>query len=209
MNKKLLIFIILSLLAVNVYTLINFHQFKKQNIIVSHQNTSESDELYSYKINFEANIRNSNIKLNEIAVKDSLSNVLPLKDVLKNGQEQILVCRFSELHCESCVNFSIQLFRQWSDSIGTDNMLFLGTYRNNKIFNRTKPLYDIHNLNVYNIPKLNIPVEEFGYPYYFVLNTDLTISNVFIPDKATPNITNNYLKIINERYFRENGVQKE
>jgi hypothetical protein len=201
MSKKFLIFIILSLLAINVYTIVNFYRFKKQNITSPYRNISENDELNSYKVNFQTNVKNSNLRLDGIDVKDSLDNVFALKDVFRDNQKQILVCRFSELHCESCVNFSIQLFRSWVNKAGKDNMLFLGTYRNNKIFNRTKPIYGINNLNVYNISALNIPVEELGYPYYFVLNNDLTILNVFVPDKATPVITNNYLDMIYKQYF--------
>jgi hypothetical protein len=199
-ENRFLIFIIFSLLAINVYTIIRFYRFKKQNITASPV-VSEHDELHSYTINFATNLRNSNFRLEEVRAKDSSGTVFSLKDLINNNQEQILVCRFSELHCESCVNFSIQLFRHWVDSIGKNNVLLLGSYRNNKIFNRTKPLYSIHNLNVYNIQPLNIPAEELGYPYYFVLHSDLTISDAFVPDKATPIIANNYLKLINERYF--------
>jgi hypothetical protein len=141
--------------------------------------------------------------LEGIAVKDSLNNILPLQDVLKSDKGQTLVCRFSEFYCESCVNFSIQLFRHCIDSIGKNNVLFLGSHRNNKIFNSTKPLYGIHNMNVYNVANLNIPAEKLGYPYYFVLNSDMTIANVFVPDKATPVITIDYLKKIAEKYFRK------
>jgi hypothetical protein len=208
MSKRFLMFIILSLLAINVYTIINFYRLKKQDVTVLNKNFSESDKIHAYKLNFEVGIQNSNIRLEEIIARDSLGAVFPLKDIISNGQGQILVCRFSELHCESCVNSAIRQFRQWTDSIGKNNMLFLGAYRNNKIFNRTKPLYAIHNLNVYNVSGLNIPVEELGYPYYFVLNNDLTISNVFVPDKATPTITNDYLKMIDKRYFNRNKVQE-
>jgi hypothetical protein len=197
MSKKFLSFIIFSLLAINIHTIVHFYRLKKQNTTVS-----KNDELHSYKTNFQTNIQNSNHSLEGVTAKDSLNNVFLLNNIFKDNQKQVVICRFSESHCESCVNFSIQLFRRWVDSIGKDNILFLGTYRNNKIFNRTKTVYGIHNLNVYNISKLNIPVEELGYPYYFVLNSDLTILNVFVPDKSTLVITDNYLEMIYKRYFK-------
>ncbi|MDR1756141.1 MAG: hypothetical protein LBR65_04170 [Culturomica sp.] len=199
MNKKWLTFIILLLLAINMYTLTGFHRFKQQYAGISQ--ISENDELHTLKLNFWANIENSRITLEEIVAKDSLNNVLPLSDIWKNGRKQMLVCRFSESHCESCVNFSIQSVLHRVGTIGKEHVLFLGHYRNNRIFNKTKPLYHIHNLNTYNAAELNIPAESLGFPYYFVLNDDLTVSNVFIPDKATPEITDNYLTMINKRYF--------
>ncbi|GHT87668.1 hypothetical protein FACS189474_1050 [Bacteroidia bacterium] len=77
MSKRLLIFIILSLLVINVYTLVHFHRSKTKSVTSVYQNISESDELYSYKINFETNIQNSNIRLDKIVVKDSLGNFFP------------------------------------------------------------------------------------------------------------------------------------
>jgi hypothetical protein len=44
-------------------------------------------------------------------------------------------------------------------------------------------------------------VEELAYPYYFILHNNMTISDIFIPDKAAPTITNNYLEMIYKRYF--------
>ncbi|MDR2146922.1 MAG: hypothetical protein LBE91_10735 [Tannerella sp.] len=198
MNKKWLIFIILALLAINIYTMIGFRRFKQQN-------ASEyvNDELHTLKVNFWTNIENSNIQLEATSVKDSSNNVLLLNDIWENGQKQMLVCRFSESHCESCVDYSIRQIHHWVDSIGKENLLFLGAYRNNKIFNKTKPLYNIHHLNVYNVSSLNMPAEELGFPYFFILSSNMTVSNVFVPDKATPAITQNYLKMINKRYFSE------
>ena len=72
--------------------------------------------------------------------------------------------------------------------------------RNNRIFKREIPLYGIRDMDVYNTNTFNIPVEELGFPYYFILNSNLQISNVFIPDKATPSITNIFLKSVNKKF---------
>jgi len=200
MSKKWFIFIILALLTINIYTLIVIYRFKQHNVS-ENMKISEIDELHTLQLNFETNIENNNIKLEDVSLKDSLGNLLSLNDIWKDGQKQIIVCRFSESYCESCVDFSIKMVLHWVESIGKENILFLGTYRNNRIFNKTKPMYNIHNLTVYNTVALNLPAEELGYPYYFILNSDMTISDLFVPDKVTPTITNNYLRMINKRYF--------
>ena len=203
-GKKFLILIIFSLFAINIFTLVRFYQLEQQKdaseVISYSQENNESDELHSYMVNFTTNILNSNIQLDSVMIKDSLSNIIPLKKAFNNGQKQILVCRFSKMHCESCVNFSIQILRKWIDSIGMENVMFLGNYPNNRIFNRTKSLYGIQDMIVYNTSVLQIPAEELGYPYFFVLDNSLRISNVFVPDKATPNITNKYLKNIQKKF---------
>ena len=200
-EKIFLILIIISLLAINAFTLVRFYQLKQQKSEGEEiKHNKESDELNSYMVNFSTNILNSNFQLNNILVRDSLNNTIPLKTAFNYGQKQILVCRFSKMHCESCVNFAIQNFRNWVDSIGIKNVLFLGNYHSNKIFNREKPLYGIQGMNVYNAFELKIPAEELGYPYYFILDRNLRISNVFVPDKAAPEITNRYLKNIQSKF---------
>jgi len=164
------------------------------------QTVDENDELLTLRLNFTTNILNSNLQLENIFIKDSINILLPINEVFDEKQKYILVCRFSEHHCESCVNYSLKMMTSWIDSIGNGNVLFLGNHRNNRIFNRVIPLYGIKDLSTFNAPAFNIPIEEIGYPYYFLLDRNLQITNVFIPDKATPNITNEYLKNIKLKF---------
>ena len=203
-EKRFLILISFSLFAINIFTLIRFYQLKQlkdaYEAVNYNQENNESDELHSYIVNFTTNILNSNLQLDSVMIKDSLNNIIPLKKAFKSGQKQILVCRFSKTNCESCVNFSIQSLRKWVESIGIENVMFLGNYRNNRLFNRTKPLYGIQDMMVYNTSAFQIPAEELDYPYFFILDSSLRISNVFVPDKATPNITNKYLKNVLKKF---------
>lgn len=199
-EKTFLILVIISLILINVFIIIRFYYFKHHEIAneAIYNNTvfNGNDELHSYMLNFSTSILNSNLQLDGIMIKDTLDEIIPLTEAFNRGQKHILVCRFSKTHCESCVNFSIQKVRACVDSIGKDNVMFLGNYRNNRVFNKIIPLYGIEGLKVYNTSSLNIPVEELCYPYYFVLDESLRISNVFVPDKATPHISNNYLRNI-------------
>ena len=209
MNKKwlILIIVILILMVFNVKNPFpfGFHYYKHQHIF-SPKQPIENVELLTLKKNFEVNIENSNIRIDELFVKDTLNNILSLSDVFKNGNDKILVCRFSESHCESCVTYSIWSILNQIDATGKDNVVFLGKHRNNRIFNQEKTHYNIQDMSVYNSATLNLPVEALSFPYYFILGSDMTISNVFVPDKATPVITNDYLRMINKRYFSKKGV---
>jgi len=200
-EKKMLLISISFLILINIFALVRFYRFKRQCMahIINNSNQVSNevdDEIRSYKINFVTNILNSNSKLENIMIKDSLNNLMPITDVFEEGQKCILVCRFSEFYCESCVSFSLQMILGHIESIGVKNVLFLGNHRNNKIFNQTKPLYRIDDKKTYNTPFFNIPVEEIGHPYFFVLDSNLQISNVFIPNKTLPNISNEYLENI-------------
>lgn len=177
---------------------------------LANENITEKDELYTHKINFRTAILNSNIKLDEkIMVRDSLNRHILLYDTFVNTRKPIIVCRFSETNCASCIKFSINMLCEWKKKVNVGDVLFLATYRNNRILNKEKKLYKIQDLNVFNISDFYIPAEEEGYPYYFVLDSTLNISNLFFPDKATPKITEKYLTLIQERYFSNFNTEKE
>lgn len=124
-----------------------------------------------------------------------------LRSFFTNGRNKLLVCRISDMYCESCVDYSIKRIMQWSDSIGKDNILFLGAYRNNKLFNKQKKIYGINTFTTVNVSSFNLPVEELGFPYYFVLDSALNVFNVSIPDKSAPNIDYRYFQRIHEKFF--------
>ena len=203
-EKTIFTLIIFALIAINGYTLIRFKKLKQQKLISevkNHLQEIRNNGDNSYKLNFITNIMNSNLYLSDVMVKDVNNTIIPLLDTFERGQKQLLICRFSQSHCESCVDFSIQFLKERIDIIGRNNLIFLGNHRNNFIFFKTVTMYDIHDLRVYNCPTINIQAEELGFPYYFVLNSDLQISNVFVPDKSEPHIANEYLENIGKRFL--------
>lgn len=200
MTKRLISLSFLLLLT-SIFVYLHLSQKKATN---SHNTFSDSErqEADFYRTNYYVNLNNNGVELNDIMLKDSLGIISPLKNILEKEKRQILVCRFSQFHCESCVNFSIQSILH-SHFFKKENLLFLGSYDNNRIFNREKKLYGIDKFKTYNVLNLNIPLEELGFPYFFVLNENLTISHIVIPDKSTPALTQKYLELINERYFKK------
>ena len=127
MTKRLL-FLSFLLLLTSVFVYMHLSQKKATN---SHNtfSDSEKEEADFYRTNYYVNLNNNGMELNDIMLKDSLGIISPLKNLLEKEKKQILVCRFSQFHCESCVNFSF---------IEKENLLFLGSYENNRIFNREK-----------------------------------------------------------------------
>lgn len=179
-----------------------FHQYKKGSTLYVNYLQSQPDELNALKVNAEMVIGNSDVQLDNVVGIDTINEKRTLRSFFKNDQSKLLVCRFSDMYCESCVDYSIKTLLQWCDSIGKDNILFLGTYRNNKLFNMQKKEYGIDTLATLNVPSLNLPAEELGFPYYFILDSTLTVLNVSIPDKSARNVDYQYFRKIQERFFK-------
>ncbi|WP_147679231.1 hypothetical protein [Algibacter pacificus] len=203
-KNSLLVFVIISLFVFNVYSLYRYNNLKKLNNLNIKKNLVEieNDELDTYKSSYKGGILNNGKKISRhLLVKDSLHNLIPLKNTFEDKQNNMLVYRFSKRHCESCVVASLEVLKRHTDSIGVSNILFLGNYGNNRIYNRTMFEYGLKKMKVYNASSFNIPAEEIGYPYFFVLNSNLEVLDLFIPNKAVPKITEDYLKIINKKYY--------
>ena len=192
-ERTILILGICSLFTINIFTLVRYKKLKQQlvveNNIYKDFESNNRNELNAYKTNFIANTLNSNYQLCDMFVKDSCDNEIPLNSILRSNQNQILVCRFPHSHCQSCVNSLMQILHSKIDSIGKDNIMLWGNNPNHRIFKRTMPLYGTKGLTVYNVPPFKIPADQLGYPYCFILDSNLQILNVFIPDKGVRELT--------------------
>lgn len=173
----------------------------KENVTVQDQDQKTKDVLNTYRINMAIGIKSNGTSLKKMEFRDSAGKVGIFEDVLKERKHPILVYRFSEYNCASCVNSALKIYKKWEPSFAKENTIILGAYKNNKVFKRTIKAYEIKHSTVYNTPSFKMFAEELDYPYFFLLDNQGTISNVFVPDKATPDITDEYLTMLHQRYF--------
>ena len=145
------------------------------------------------------------MKMPNILLKEYNGVTIPLEEYMK-GRKEVLVVRVNELYCSDCVNFILQKIGRLSKELNLDeNILLIGSYQSStarryleKNMKLPSTVFDIENGN------LSLPLEEEGFPYCFLLSSDMTILHAFIPDKAVPDLANNYLKNISQRYFQTN-----
>jgi hypothetical protein len=207
------IFIVALLLILDAFLLYKTVHHKR--LIAAYQsiledNTSKANSMEWLKLNFESGLKNNGLTLDNIIIKDSLNKEIRLQDLFKNGRSQILVSRFTSLCCESCAIYSAQKICSLADSINKTNIVFLASYDSNNNFALSKNRFGIQGKEVYNTMNfLNIPVEEQSFPYYFVVDSNLKISDVFLPDKMAPDLTNRYLDAVMEKYFRQDPEYSE
>nr|WP_319398808.1 hypothetical protein [uncultured Carboxylicivirga sp.] len=197
--------ILISFIFFNVFILVKYSKLKKKVTQCKFQNitreTIKEKNLETYRINSIVTLSNCNLFLQNNVIHDSLNNKSSIKVILKNKNSNTLICRFSRSDCESCVKYSIKMLSNWVNSIEKKNIIYLDQTRNVRLFKMDIQTYEIQNTNVYNTSSLNIPVEELNFPYYLVVDHNLRVLSVFVPDKASPNLTKEYLESIKTRYF--------
>ena len=127
-----------------------------------------------------------------------LGNKQYLKDIVGGGR---LVIRFSELNCQDCVNSMAEMIRKFFD-VKKDRILILGSYQSNRTFQLYLNKLGLENYEAYNIAEgaLNDYIDHDNVPYAFLLNNDMRIDNLLIPDFRLAKVTQDYFEIIANRF---------
>ena len=200
-NKKWIFLFTVLMVLLNVFLLYKLFSLKKYHKdILNTIEIFQNNQLRSYHTNFNINLLSNGVSLENSILTDSTNHKVTINDLF-HGEDNLLICRFSELHCQECVTYSILKLIKMSENTGKNHIVFLGSYENNKSMNIMKKYLGLQDRPIYNVLNLDIPAEEIGLPYYFTVDKTFKISNLFVPDKLLPNLTNNYLEMINKRYF--------
>lgn len=193
---------IISLVIINLLSCaLCYHFFKTNSTKFDKSQTEEFIKIKNLEQIIENNLKNDNIVIDDkTTITDKESEIIHLGDLVKNNP--IFVLRISDLHCEECVrSILIKLTRLTHDTKFEKNIVLFASYQNK----RTLSIY-IDNLDikfpVYIVDKLPLPCEDLNYPYCFMINKNGSIFHTFVPDKNQSEIANNYLGIIQEKYFK-------
>ncbi len=135
-------------------------------------------------------------------------NVVDIGENKKKISEVIsdntLILRYSEMHCEVCVDSIVKRLNVYKDSIGLQNIVLLTTSQNFGYMRRFKKINRIP-FGIYNIDEaLDSVLVDIGMPYLFVYSTlSKRINNMFIPQKEDPQLTDEYLHSILMKYYMD------
>lgn len=199
--------LILLMIAVNL-CLYHYHQkYKRQTSKYLEILLSESEGNQMLRENLEISFVYNSTTLDSLLCTDVYDNLINIKNVINEKTKKILVCRFSELACESCIQFAIENIKKRSEEVGVDNIIFLCSYMNNKMLMRMIEIYNIEQYKVFNYNSLAISIDDWRKPYYFILDHNLTISDILIPQKTSHSLINHYFNSILDKHFKSSQRQ--
>lgn len=122
-----------------------------------------------------------------------------LSDIMSNNT---LVLRYSEMHCDVCIDSIVSKLSIYQDSIGLHNIILFTSTENLKYVKKFKRVNNIH-FDIYSISNaLDSVLVDIGMPYLFVYSfTNKRINNVFVPQKENEKFTDEYLHSILLKYY--------
>lgn len=169
---------------------------------VSNKKTSviENNSSSAYQTRFIDCVINDGILLENLMITDINSkSVIPIEDLKCNFSDSIVVvCRFSEYSCDQCVMYAIE--KAIEQCSGKEiKLMFWGLYDSDTSLRILKEKYALDSFDWYNVPEMKIPIEKTLYPYYFVLNSSLSTSGVFVPERMNPEEVDLYWELLTTR----------
>ena len=131
-----------------------------------------------------------------MAVRNATGESMTLSDIAEDGD--ILVVRYSELNCNSCVDSLMKKIGEFAERGGMKNrFVVFANYENYLDFKLFCSLNKA-NLNIYNVKGLPLGQEALETPYLFLLHSDMTVTNFFVTHKEMPGATDRYLGRVSE-----------
>lgn len=164
--------------------------------IILHNNATHKQLMQKYYLE---QLKNENTPLESIILhKDNTS--YSLNEILDNKNKFVFVA--PQKACSPCYDEIIMEFGYISEQIGFENFLVIvpmSKYREFMSFFKNKN----YNISPYALnSEDNLPeIMNQDVPYFFILNEDLMISHIFIPQKTGPEYFIKYFDIIKYKFF--------
>lgn len=197
--------LVILLLLFNAIIVIKYNNEKKKYQILmenfsvlSIKESRQSNTLKKFAI-FQQNIESGlfpDIKLKEAKGK----RIINFSSILKSN-DPVLFFRFKETNCDACIQEAMIMLHEIPSSYSPSvKIVILCSYSNVRQFyafaNEEKEEFE-----VYNVDSLPLYIDKLENPYFFVMNQDMRIRNIFIPLKDDSQYTKDYLKCVTNKYW--------
>ena len=130
--------------------------------------------------------------------KDSI----PLSGIV--SKYPILILRIPRVSCQQCKSTELDNLKINFTEYGFQNVCAILTVKTPRDLKSLSLSFDYDFLKVgskdHNI--LDIPLEKYNKPYYFILDSNLRANMFFIPDMTKPELTQKYFEMVKDKYFR-------
>jgi len=126
---------------------------------------------------------------------DGIENLDVILYRLLSKKKAILVYRYSDHHCGECIDFGMIKLHKLSEEM--DNIIILASYDNDREMKISHRKYN-SNIPICNVREgyIELKAEKMSVPYFFMVDSNMQISNVFIPEKTIPSMTTKYFNAI-------------
>ncbi len=156
---------------------------------------------YSYQSSFIDLLENDGLPIQDMALLDITDNSVKALSELLVDDSVLFVCRVSQFQCQDCAGYALEKAIELIEKDSTGMKLLVAgeyEYRSLKIFVDEHP--NVKGYAVYQVPIIDLPIENRTYPYYFTLSKDMVAHDVFVPEADSPVRTEIYWNYISRKW---------
>lgn len=209
-NKKLSLLLCIGVVVVlflNVYLLLSYRGngrlSKRIGINTDSISQFDSKTMTKYLLMSLDLLQNDGLRLENAEIIEVVShNNMNADSLFADGVDHLLVCRISHYDCEACDNYALERAIEFMNNNEVSfRMVVFGNYETDlalKIYGNNHSTCD--GLTYYRVEDINIPIDSHGNPYYFLINKDLIVSDVFTPEKMHAEQTGMYFEVIKNKW---------
>lgn len=178
----------------------SFQEFMSQQDLIYHSDSSK------YVVFYKSSKQCRNLEFTYSGMKILNNQVffgrdtLGVKSLSQAFKQPTLMFFFSRNTCSPCIDISMDCIKKvFPDFATNDRVVLVGS----DLETRVKDSFFAKPVMSFVGGKMNIPIENYNVPFFFVLDGDGKLDMLFVPEKAFPEVTEAYLKIVKERFFAE------
>lgn len=197
MKKVFFIFGTLILLASNAYLVF---QLVRNELVESSDSIGGFAQEYvvSNIMGMDQLLRNGGLPLDSTMVFKTDDSAC---DLFSDGAKRYLVCRISQYDCDACTDYALEKLVSIKTEDYGAKALVLANYSSGKNVDIIRQRHSaVKQIEFYRMEDVNLPAEQAGMPYYFILDKDMKINDVFIPDRMLPEMTSKYFEKLRDKY---------
>ena len=192
----LFVSIIALLFGLNIFMMYKTQDVKNDCQVLLSSSAGAVVEHGALYTSLQVSYENSGLSLENVEARDSLKQSFDLKTLFGDGVDKVLVVRYSDNHCASCVQNAIETVLKNRDNGDIEKVVFVGYGRRTVVFSKEIDRYGIRDYEVLNIADLGLPAESMLFPYYFVMDSTLSVLDLYVPNKATPDMDSTFVSLM-------------
>jgi len=160
--------------------------------IISEHHTFMQSKIDFYEFNNMIEYKMINEKAPDVMCSEYKKDSIRISEVVK--EHSILIFRYSDINCNTCYESAIN---EMKETLGDafQYVAILCTYSTERDLIVFKKINQIR-FPIYLVSSgtFSWVIEEYNNPYFFVLHSDLKISNIYVPNKSFPDRNLQYLE---------------
>jgi hypothetical protein len=159
----------------------------------AHANLAVQETCRQEELSLSGSCVDMQMEVSDVSGRTSALSEMITKDVL--------VCYFSELHCNLCIDTELNNLSKMTDA-GNMPVIILLHAMNERAF-RKFAVEKKTTCPIYKTGERPVPLADLERPCYFILTkASGRMISVFIPQKENIPVTESYLKQVREKYFQ-------